>query len=843
MKTKYLAVIIALALVSGSAISANASNLRWEDRVEDDVTTSPSGTFWGFDLPGLDRADLREYRPVGFIDDNLYPKSGGMFFLGGQEVFSTQSSWAQTLPSVERDEFGDFVLDENSNLIGDPNSISCDWFTGLASECLNSLQEIEFSANLPVCDDSVAQDSQPCVVSLSENGNGLSYHRDVDSSLGQFWETGIIVEEGIDGDRTLEDFIEEPTWTADSELGVPAGGSSSLWVRGVAPENSDAESGIFVRATLKGGIYWDNGTPQVYFRGLDAQVVNYRLLSVEVTDQPFSSLFYPPARVTLGVSEQEFQFNSTFPFFGSSPMVSYNSPTDKQFGGCAFEELIEDETPIVSNCGVALALDPSNRYELKLRIPEAIGGWFHGRLASANMTLEPSLAADFGDFPLSELTVSGGAVDVPTTGVQYEVCDGSESVYEQYAPGDCDPANGSILVGLGQWSPSSPTAIEDFMVFEPLMVSGGSTQAKGSVNLWSFGTMENPGNQLDLSGCPAGVDQGLQGMIATNSMVYQAGLPLSQAGSLNYQVASTEFDRSGQLAIGDYTLVMRSDLARCIYNLGDTPITSSNTEIVVTGDEGGTRNATTSFEDFDGWLTFKATGFGFSAPTISVAINKPTSSPGFVPRTIKKPIVLAAPKINKSPKVGKRIQVSEGSWQSETNPVYTYQWYRCSEGFAATSKLSSKAGCKPISGATASSYSPTKKDSKFLLSAKVTATNSGGSSSVFTAAAPFGVKKLLSYTISPGAIGSAKVKEEVAAMLGVWNMKTTNLKVSWLRCDGASAASELGRPANCEATGITKRKYAIKRADLGKHLVARITATKGKQVFVHYTASLGPVVR
>lgn len=852
LKKSTVAALITAGLLAGVAAPASASLLRWEDRDVDESgeLTPPETLFWGLDLGGVNVGDLREQRPNSLASDEAFDtRSAAVFFLGGQEVFSTQSSSASTIASAQRDDDGLYLRDNSQSIIGVPDSRACDWQSGISgSLCFNEMiasgQQIEFHANLPVCQTIAApQENQPCVVSVEENGTNLSYHRDVDSSLGTKWADGIGWKEGLDSGRQLTGYVLDPTWDASPELGVPAGGASSLWVRGDPDSHNEREDlGFFVRATIKGFISWEEGSPVVRLNGLDAQIVKYRLLSIEddpvdENDWQFSELFYPPALVTLDTfnAREALTFRESFPFMGSSPMASFNNPTGSEFGSCAFEELLET----VSNCGVALALDAGARYDLKLKVPESIGGWFHGRLAKANMDLTP-LNESFGDEALSELTVSGNAVNVPTTGVQYAVCSDTPSVFEIAAPGFCEDDRTQGLVGLRQWSPNSPTAVSDFTTFFPLMsVGNGPTQAKGSVNLWSFGTMEDPISQFDLDDplhCSPELQEGLQGMIATNAMVYQAGLPIPTGGSLNYQVASTKLGFDQQPVKGDYTLVMRSDLAKCVYKLGSSEIT--NSETIVTGEDGGEREAETTWVDDGTWLTFKAWDFGFSAPTISVYLNQTPTPSVLQPRGQSKPSSVLAPRIQSAPKVGRATTVTTGLWSNSTGTTFTYQWFRCKKEFSPTTKPPTSSECAAIPGATESSYVPKKRDSRFLLSAKVTALTGSETHSVFSATAPFGVKRLLDYAAAPFVDGVAKVGQTLMASPGEWSTRSVSTRIKWFSCSSNSALSELGKPSGCLDTKVKGKKYVANQADQGKYLVARVTARSGNQVFVYFTQAI-----
>lgn len=111
----------------------------------------------------------------------------------------------------------------------------------------------------------------------------------------------------------------------------------------------------------------------------------------------------------------------------------------------------------------------------------------------------------------------------------------------------------------------------------------------------------------------------------------------------------------------------------------------------------------------------------------SPTLQSPTSSNS---QTVA-PKLTTAPRLTGKAKVKQQLTSSITTTDGATN---TYQWFRCSKQVKLSStSLSKKSKCVAITGATDSTYSPVKKDkSKYLLS-RVTATNSAGSSTIYSA--------------------------------------------------------------------------------------------------------------
>ena len=73
---------------------------------------------------------------------------------------------------------------------------------------------------------------------------------------------------------------------------------------------------------------------------------------------------------------------------------------------------------------------------------------------------------------------------------------------------------------------------------------------------------------------------------------------------------------------GSYSLIMRTEEARCLYGLGDSDFTS---EVSVTDPSGVSKSSQTSVADDGTWLRIWADEFTFSSPRISVKLAKASS--------------------------------------------------------------------------------------------------------------------------------------------------------------------------------------------------------------------------
>jgi len=88
------------------------------------------------------------------------------------------------------------------------------------------------------------------------------------------------------------------------------------------------------------------------------------------------------------------------------------------------------------------------------------------------------------------------------------------------------------------------------------------------------------------------------------------------------------------------------------------------------------------------------------------------------------PTNAAAPTISGTAQVGQTLTANNGTWNSQTNPTFAYQWQRCD---TAGNK------CGSITGATSQTYAVQNADVNSTLRVVVTATNSSGSGSATSA--------------------------------------------------------------------------------------------------------------
>ncbi len=256
-------------------------------------------------------------------------------------------------------------------------------------------------------------------------------------------------------------------------------------------------------------------------------------------------------------------------------------------------------------CGFVSDFAPETRVRLAVRLTNSLGGWFKGRLnapdiAISNFSLganrvvldaEPSSVPQF----FSQLDLATGPTDL----VSYMHA-GSSALSDPRAPGGTS-STWSDQQSAFDW-------INKFRSFTKDTAFGVST-------IWSAGTIQGGQGGKCLSDTSK-----VLGIVSTNSMVYEGQAPSFDGKTLAYKVAGLHFLPGGaKAARGTYDLVMRSDVARCLYGFGKAPVSAT---ISVVSDSGENKVATTTVSEKDGWLKLGAYGFTFSENSIKAKITQ-----------------------------------------------------------------------------------------------------------------------------------------------------------------------------------------------------------------------------
>lgn len=257
-------------------------------------------------------------------------------------------------------------------------------------------------------------------------------------------------------------------------------------------------------------------------------------------------------------------------------------------------------------------------FSVAIRTNSQVGSWIHGRMKTPEVSMRQN-----GNSWLT--TVGGQPTEVPVVAEWFDKEEDKKSILSAYSSA-APSTTGVGSTGVAQFFTNytfDSTAINRLSAVRPFIKDTASANPK----IWAFETIPPLKLSYDLSvlggrgGCVRNAT-GLAGVVTTNATVYDGSIPIfdEKTQTLNYLVSAPHYSASGSEFLGTYDLVLRSDIARCIYGFEKTP--TSATVSIVKGDT-VEKVSTTTLVEKDGWLSLSAYGFTFSSPKISVKLNQP----------------------------------------------------------------------------------------------------------------------------------------------------------------------------------------------------------------------------
>ena len=297
---------------------------------------------------------------------------------------------------------------------------------------------------------------------------------------------------------------------------------------------------------------------------------------------------------------------------------------------CVFEEK--------GICGVAQDFPTDTRVKIKMRVSKIVGGWFSGRMK------DPVLEVSDYSQKMNLITVDAAPVTVPRMALVVKPSEFSsqEKVWFQNM-GQWPSIDGSVASGPQAGNP------QDSFPFIDFYRERAKDTAVGVNTFWNY-TTTSWGNG---SKCLEDKSKVL-GIVTTNALAYDGSSPSFVDGSLNYRVSGMHYMPDGTTLVrGTYNLVMRSEVARCLYSFSNAPIQAT---ISIVGGE-NTSVATSVIGERNGWLSMAAAGFTFSTKTIQVKLSQEKEAP--------KEVADAAPKVT----VKKTITCIKGKTSKKVSAV------------------------------------------------------------------------------------------------------------------------------------------------------------------------------
>lgn len=257
-------------------------------------------------------------------------------------------------------------------------------------------------------------------------------------------------------------------------------------------------------------------------------------------------------------------------------------------------------------CGREVSFAPGTEFTLSGRVSNEIAGWFQGRLKNPVIKVEKFSERN------NTLTISAEVVEVARFSVvtnKDTTSPKATSILERAGGNGVGLFNGAHkhMGANAQQSPDSFTIINELREL-------AKDASAGTSSLWRFSTIPAESSSRCLSD-----NSRVLGIVTTNATVYDGTAPAFRSGFLSYRVAGMHFESDGVTEVsGTYDLVMRSDVARCLYGFSRAPISAS---ITISGD-GDRSISTTVVNEKNGWLKLAAYGFSFSEKAIRVKMTQ-----------------------------------------------------------------------------------------------------------------------------------------------------------------------------------------------------------------------------
>ena len=251
---------------------------------------------------------------------------------------------------------------------------------------------------------------------------------------------------------------------------------------------------------------------------------------------------------------------------------------------CKYPVFLESKT-----CPQEIALPEGLLIKVIGNLPSQLGGWFNGRIDEPNLTITSI------DSSINQIAIEGRSIRIPRVSVisrkgDAEFRSGVSTVY----PDDAAEDNINKFVDR----------------IRPLT----QDRATGSSVVWAVKTTD-----FQKSKCLQSQNK-LLGVVTSNALTYQGSAPRMESGFLTYQLSGMKYEKDGSITRGNYNLVMRSEVARCLFNLEKKQIRAT---VSIIYPDNSTKNvATENLGERNGWLYIQAKNFTFSNPKVRVALKQ-----------------------------------------------------------------------------------------------------------------------------------------------------------------------------------------------------------------------------
>lgn len=353
------------------------------------------------------------------------------------------------------------------------------------------------------------------------------------------------------------------TYPANQSAETPAGGTVSVWSSPDFPHTGGIEYAVSAQ------INWFRSKGKTSYRDL-----TIRIAAVQ-------ERFSQESRVTMPYTvDNGGPGGSRVKGRAANHYPGKNGCFYTQFEICAYEQ----------------DFAPGTRLKLTLRVSNEVTGWLYGRLKDPVVSI-----SDLGSGQ-SLVEIEAEPVAVPKLHARWNISELPDVIDDSLSRGVF--GDGNLMAGS--------TDQESFKIVQRLR-SNTLDSATGQKTYWSLASRLGPQQCVTPT-------SSLVGLVTTNAMVFSGGPPTFENGYLSYQVSGMHYQPGGvEVQEGTYDMVIRSDVARCIYGYSNAPI-SANVAVVGGGQE--QKISSTIVSERNGWLKLAAYGFTFSEKEVRVQLSQ-----------------------------------------------------------------------------------------------------------------------------------------------------------------------------------------------------------------------------
>jgi hypothetical protein len=277
-------------------------------------------------------------------------------------------------------------------------------------------------------------------------------------------------------------------------------------------------------------------------------------------------------------------------------------------------------------CFTRSSMPKDTRLGVEVFLPNALSGWFHGRIFRPQITMDKINAQRI------RYEIEAEPVTVPILN-DVRPQSSLSSNFKQFV----DFRWGTLAHSGQQLMPGSSggLAFEVASLYLPMI----DDKASASGDFWNVKSLG--GVEPNVFACSKDKNV-VSGIVTTNAMVYTASPPSFnwQNQSLDYRILSPHLNETGKENLGSYDLLINTKVARCIYGFSNAPVRA---EIQVIGSDGTSKVATTVLGEKGDWIYLSANGFTYSDPVVRVKLTQeveavvvPTPTP--TPSASTKPV-------------------------------------------------------------------------------------------------------------------------------------------------------------------------------------------------------------